>query len=150
MISPSDLLLDIPSNKYVTYSFKEGISDFLIIIAVVSIFALISMIVSLVIGVRKKDCIAILTGNIMVKTIAVFLYQVLDNLLYIDNGFIVILLFIATIIIEGFIYKKVLKYNKHSGMTVSLICNIGSVIIYFLIILIFGSGFRRLLSNLLF
>ena len=109
MISPSDLLLDIPSNKYVTYSFKEGISDFLIIIAVVSIFALISMIVSLVIGVRKKDCIAILTGNIMVKTIAVFLYQVLDNLLYIDNGFIVILLFIATIIIEGFIYKKVLK-----------------------------------------
>ena len=150
MISPSDLLLDIPSNKYVTYSFKEGISDFLIIIAVVSIFALISMIVSLVIGVRKKDCIAILTGNIMVKTIAVFLYQVLDNLLYIDNGFIVILLFIATIIIEGFIYKKVLKYNKHSGMTVSLICNIGSVIISFLIILIFGSGFRRLLSNLLF
>lgn len=150
MISPSDLLLDIPSNKYVTYSFKEGISDFLIIIAVVSIFALISMIVSLVIGVRKKDCIAILTGNIMVKTIAVFLYQVLDNLLYIDNGFIVILLFIATIIIEGFIYKKVLKYNKHSGMTVSLICNIGSVIISFLIILIFGSGSRRLLSNLLF
>ncbi len=150
MISPSDLLLDIPSNKYVTYSFKEGISDYLIIIAVVSIFALISMIVSLVIGVRKKDCIAILTGNIMVKTIAVFLYQLLDNLLYIDNGFIVILLFIATIIIEGFIYKKVLKYNKHSGMTVSLICNIGSVIISFLIILIFGSGFRRLLSNLLF
>lgn len=150
MISPSDLLLDTPSYKYVTYSFKEGISDFLIIIAVVSIFALISMIVSLVIGVRKKDCIAILTGNIMVKTIAVFLYQVLDNLLYIDNGFIVILLFIATIIIEGFIYKKVLKYNKHSGMTVSLICNIGSVIISFLIILIFGSGFRRLLSNLLF
>lgn len=150
MISPSDLLLDIPSNKYVTYSFKEGISDFLIIIYVVSTFALISMLVSLVIGVRKKDCIAILTGNIMVKTIAVFLYQVLDNLLYIDNGFIVILLFIATIIIEGFIYKKVLKYNKHSGMTVSLICNIGSVIISFLIILIFGSGFRRLLSNLLF
>lgn len=150
MISPSDLLLDIPSNKYVTYSFKEGISDFLIIIYVVSTFALISMLVSLVIGVRKKDCIAILTGNIMVKTIAVFLYQVLDNLLYIDNGFIVILLFIATIIIEGFIYKKVLKYTKHSGMTVSLICNIGSVIISFLIILIFGSGFRRLLSNLLF
>ena len=115
------------------------------IIAVVSIFALISIIVSLIIGIRKKDCIVILTGNIMVKTISVCLYQVLDNLLYIDNGFIVILFFIATIIIEGFIYKKVLKYNKHNGMTVSLICNIGTVIISFLIILIFGSGFRRLL-----
>ena len=77
----------------------------------------------------------------MVKTIAVFLYQVLDNLLYLYNGFIVILFFIATIIIEGFIYKKVLKYKKHNGMTVSLICNIGTVIIS----LIFGFGFRRLL-----
>ena len=149
MISPSDFLIDRPSYKYVTYSYEEGISNVLKIIAVVSIFALISMIVSLIIGIRKKDCIAILTGNIMVKTIAVFLYQVLDNLLYIDNGFIVILFFIATIIIEGFIYKKVLKYNKHSGMTVSLICNIGTVIISFLIILIFGSV-RRLLGNLLF
>lgn len=134
MIDPS--LIDRPSykyvTKYVTYSFEEGISNVLKIIAVVSIFALISMIVSLIIGVRKKDCIAILTGNIMVKTIAEFLYQVLDNLLYLDNDFIVILFFIATIIIEGCIYKKVLKYKKYSGMTVSLICNIGTVIILFL------------------
>lgn len=142
MISPSDLI-DIPSYRYVTYSYEEGISNVLKIIAVVSIFALISMIVSLIIGIRKKDCIAILPVNVMVKTIAVFLNQVLDNLFI---GFF----FIATIIIEGFIYKKVLKYNKHSGMTVSLICNIGTVIISFLIILIFGSGFRRLLRYLLF
>ena len=130
MISPSEFFIDRPSYKYVTYSYEEGISNVLKIIAVVSIFALISMIVSLIIGIRKKDCIAILTGNIMVKTIAVFLYQVLDNLLYLDSGFIVILFFIAIIVIEGFIYKKVLKYNKHSGMTVSLICNISTFFIF--------------------
>ena len=114
MISPNDIFMDRPfmDRPYVIYSYEEGISYVLKIIAVVSIFALISMIVSLIIGIRKKDCIAILIGNIMVKTIAVFLYQVLDNLLYLYNGFIVILFFIATIIIEGFVYKKVLKYKN--------------------------------------
>ena len=41
MISSNDFLID----RYVTYSYEEGISDVLKIIAVVSIFALISMIV---------------------------------------------------------------------------------------------------------
>ena len=146
MISSLDSMI---ISEEVTYSYGEGILDILKIIAVVSIFALISVIISLIIGIRKKDCIAILTGNIMVKTIAVFLYQVLDNLLYLDSGFIVILFFIAIIVIEGFIYKKVLKYKKYNGMIVSLICNISTVIISFLIIFIFGSGFKRLLDLLL-
>lgn len=134
MIRPNNFYINEPVYKYITYSFKEGISDIMKIIAIVSILALINMIISLIIGIRKKDCIAILTGNIMVKTIVAVLYQVLDKLLYFtDNVFFVILLFIVTIIIEGLIYKKVLKYNKYSGLKVSLICNIGSVIVYFLI-----------------
>ena len=137
--------------KYVTYSYEEGISSIFKIIIVVSIFALISVIVSLILGIRKKDCIAILIGNIMVKTIAVFLYQILNNWLYLYNSFIVILFFIVSIISEGFIYKKVLRYKKHSGMAVSIICNIGTVIIsFFIILILFGPGFRRLLNLIFF
>lgn len=130
MINSREIWMDIPKYMYVTYSYEEGISYILNIIAIASIFALINMIVSLIIGIRKKDCIAILTGNIMVKTITLSFYPILCNLLYLDSVFFVILFFITTIVIEGFIYKKVLKYKKHSGMTVSLICNIGAVIIY--------------------
>ena len=149
MISPSDILFDEPSFKYVTYSYEEGLSNIIQIIMVVSIVALISMIVSLIIGIRKKDCLAIFVANIVVKTVAIFIYQILYDLLYLDNFFIVILFFIATVVIEGLIYKKVLKYKKYNGMTVSVICNIGTVVITILMLLIFGSGFRRLL-NLLF
>lgn len=155
MMSPSDFL-DRPN--YVTYSYEEGISNALKIIAVASIFALISMIVSFIIGIRKKDCIAILTGNILVKTIVVFLYQVLNNLtIHLDSLVIVIfivatsLFFTLPIIIEGLIYEKVLKYKKLSGMTVSVICNIGTIIIFGLIITILGSSYEfRKIVNLLF
>ena len=154
MMSPSDFL-DRPN--YVTYSYEEGISSVLKIIAVASIFALISMIVSFIIGIRKKDCIAILTGNIMVKTIIAFLYQTLNNLtIHLDSLVIVIfivatsLFFTSPIIIEGLIYEKVLKYKKHSGMTVSVICNISTIIIICLIINTFGFSyeFRRLVNLL--
>lgn len=151
MMSPSDFL-DRPN--YVTYSYEEGISSALKIIAVASIFALISMIVSFIIGIRKKDCIAILTGNIMVKTIIAFLYQTLNNLtIHLDSLVIVIFIvaFTSPIIIEGLIYEKVLKYKKHSGMTVSVICNISTIIIICLIINTFGFSYEfRKLVNLLF
>lgn len=114
--------------KDVTYSYKEGLLNGLEIVRGVLIFALISIIISLIIGIRKKDCVAILLTNIMVKTVAVFLYQIVDNLLYFYNIFSVIIFFIVTIILEGLVYRKVLKYNKHNGMTVSIICNIGTVI----------------------
>ena len=147
MISSLDSMI---ISEEVTYSYGEGILDILKIIAVVSIFALISVIISLIIGIRKKDCIAILTGNIMVKTIVVFLYQVLDEIwLYFSDAFMSISFFTISIIIEGIIYNKVLKYKKYNGMIVSLICNISTVIISFLIIFIFGSGFKRLLDLLL-
>lgn len=122
-----------PTN--ITYSYKEGFFYVLNIVLVALIIALISMLISLIIGIRKKDCIAILTGTIMVKTIMIFLYQILSNLLSFKNGYTVILFFIASIIIEGFIYEKILKYKKYSGLTVALICNSSILIIlYFALI----------------
>ena len=129
MINPSDFLVEEPSYQYVTYSYQKGFSIFFEILGIASIFALISMIISVIIGVRKKDCLSILVGNIMVKTIILFLYRTLNKSLNFNNFFIILLFFIVAIIIEGLIYKKVLQYKKLTGMTVSVICNIGTVVI---------------------
>lgn len=125
-----NLLPDEPLYQYVTYSYKEGLANVSKIIAVASIFAFISMIISMIIGIRKKDCIAILAGNIMMKTILIALYQALDDLLS------AILFFIVAIFIEGIIYQKILKFKKYSGMKVSVIYNISTIVIMLLIILI--------------
>ena len=140
MLNPSDFFIKEPSYRY--YSYQEGISICMKIITIALVFALISMIISLIIGIRRKDCASILVGNIMVKTVAFLLYKILDNLLNLNNFFIILLFFIASVIIEGFIYKKVLKYKKHTGMTVSVICNIVTVIIMII------TGFSRLLNSL--
>ena len=143
-LSPSDLFLGEPSVEYVTYSYEEGFLNIMQIIMVVSIVALISMIVSFFIGIRKKDCVAIFITNIMVKTVAISIYQILYHLIYADNLFMVLLFFIATVVSEGLIYKKVLNYKKHSGMVVSIICNIAIVVIFILLSL----GFKRTLIGI--
>lgn len=106
-------------------SYQEDIFNSLKIIAIASIFALISMIIYLIIGKSKKDCLVILVANIMVKTVVMSLYQIL----ILDNILIVILFFIATVIIEGFIYKKLLKYKNNNGVKLSIICNMGTILI---------------------
>lgn len=118
MLNPGEIKAYEYSYKYVTYSYEEGLSNVIQIIGIASIAALISVIVSLIIGIRKKDCLAIFVANVMVKTVAMFVFQIL----YVDWSFI--LLFISTIVIEGAIYMKVLKYKKHNGMAVSIISNI--------------------------
>ena len=149
MISPRDVLMTEPSVQYLTYSYKEGFSASLKIIVAVSIFTLISMIISLIIGIRKKDCLVILVGNIMVKTVVIFMCQILNNLLYLNNTLIIILFFIGTTIIEGFIYKKVLKYKKYGGMIVSVISNTSMMAIIILMLIVFQPGLGRLLNLLL-
>ena len=165
--------------RYETYSYQEGFSLFFNIIADVLVFTLMMLFVSSRIGVRKKDWGTILVGSIMVKTIMVFLYKIIDYLINIDGlfslndfivdkdmlmdksmlvtygtlndflsrdvSFIMILFFIADIIIEGFIYKKVLQYKKHTGMTVSVICNVVPVV--FVIVLLYGIYGVLLLSE---
>ena len=126
MLNPAEIKSYGYSYKYVTYSYEEGLSNVIQIIGIASIVALISVIVSLIIGIRKKDCLAIFVANVMVKTVAMFVFQIL----YVDWSFI--LLFISTIVIEGPIYMKVLKYKKHNGMTVSIISNICIILMYLL------------------
>ena len=123
MLNPAEIKSYGYSYKYVTYSYEEGLSNVIQIIGIASIVALISVIVSLIIGIRKKDCLAIFVANVMVKTVAMFVFQI-------DWSFI--LLFISTIVIEGAIYMKVLKYKKHNGMTVSIISNICIILMYLL------------------
>lgn len=126
MLNPAEIKSYEYSYEYVTYSYEEGLSNVIQIIGIASIAALISVIVSLIIGIRKKDCLAIFVANVMVKTVAMFVFQIL----YVDWSFI--LLFISTIVIEGAIYMKVLKYKKHNGMTVSIISNICIILMYLL------------------
>lgn len=167
-----------PTYRDVTYSYQEAILGFSKVLAVVSIFAVISTVISVIIGVRKKDCIAILVVNIMVKTAIVFLYKLLDYLLVLlfdldywlaldirykrgdgaiiailkrmitipydylnylfdaENYILEVLLFIVAIIIEGLIYKKVLQHKKHTGVKVSTICNISTVMLVTGVILV--------------
>lgn len=132
MINPNVIKLgaiDPSTFDYVTYSYEDGISDILKIATVVLVFAFITMIISLIIGIRRKDCLAIFVVNVMVKTVTLSLNLILHHF---NNFFIFILFFLANIIIEGLILKKVLKYKKHSGMTISIICNIGAVLIIIL------------------
>lgn len=128
MINYSDFFINESPYKYVTYSYEEGLSKVWQIMNVVLLIALINLIISLIIGIRKRDCLAILVTNIMVKTIAIFLCQVVYDWIYLAGLPMIILFFISAIIIEGFIYKKVLKYKKHNGIVVSVICNMGTVI----------------------
>lgn len=156
MISPNNILLPLIKYTYVTnvtYSYKEGVLDIIPIIIVASIIALISMMVSLIIGIRKKDCLTIFVTNIMVQTVAIgllfllslndFLLELLDEIYQYRY---IILYFIASVVIEGLIYRKILKNKKYKGMTVSIICNIGTLVITILMFLIFGSEIRKLLN----
>ncbi len=140
---PSDITSRVPSFRYTTYSYKEGILGGFIIIAIALILALINMIISLIIGIRRKDCLVVLVVNVMLKTLTMSLKLILYNLYDLNNLFIDILFFLAIIIIEGFIYKKVLKYKKRSGMTVSIVCNIGAVVIVVLMGSIFDFSWMR-------
>ena len=137
-LKPSDIISTEPSFEYVTHSYEDGISDVLKITTIALVFAFIAMIISLIIGIRRKDCLAILVVNIMVKTVTISLNLMLYNLFRLNNFLIIILFFLVTIIIEGLILKKVLKYKKHSGMTISIICNIGAVLIIILMSNILG------------
>lgn len=129
-------ILEIPT-VYVEYSYREGLLDFFKIFAVVIVLALIGTIFAYIIGIRKRDICSVLVTNIMLKTIAVGILKILECL-YLENTFIILALAIVAIISEGLIYNKILKYKKHKGITVSIICNIGIIIGFILLSIIIG------------
>lgn len=123
--------------SYSTYSYQEGLSTFLIILAIASVLSVISIVIAYIIGIRKRDICSVLVTNIMLKTIVGGILKILEWL-YLENTFIVLALAIVTIISEGLIYNKILKYKKHEGITVSIICNIGIIIGFILLSIIIG------------
>ena len=92
---------------------------------------IVELLVAIILGVRnKKDIINIILVNIMTNPLVVTIPQVL--LLFHGmkwRNISLLLLELYAFIGEGLIYKKVLKYNKINGLILSLILNLSS---YFL------------------
>ncbi len=89
-----------------------------------------------IIGLRKKDIINVLLVNILTNPVLnaihpLFLFNFGKNAQIIS----LIVLEILVVIVEGFIYSKVLDYKKIKGYKLSFICNflsfaIGNLINY--------------------
>lgn len=80
---------------------------------------------------EKKDYINIILANTItnpiVVTLPIFIYYFYFNYFY--YRFTFYLLEIITVILEGFIYDKYLKYKKINPYALSLILNVSSYII---------------------
>ena len=110
----------------------------LIMIRCLALTIIIELIMALILGVRdKKDIINVILVNIITNPIVVLT----PILVYLKFGnyyprIVLFILEILTVIVEGLIYKKVLKYKKINWLLLSLILNvvsflIGEVINYF-------------------
>ena len=92
---------------------------------------IIEVIVATIIGVRnKKDILNIILVNTLTNPIVVTI-PVYFNIKYgiLERNISLYSLEIITVIIEGYIYKKVLKYKKISPFITSLLLNISSYLI---------------------
>ena len=92
---------------------------------------IIEEIVAIVIGVRdKKDILNIMLVNIVTNPIVTSI-PVLINFLYgVKLRNIVLVIFeIITLIFEGFVYKKVLKFNKINPFIISMVLNFSSYLL---------------------
>lgn len=89
---------------------------------------IIELVVGLILGIRnKKDIINIILVNVITNPIVV----ITPIIVYLRFGYkfeiiTLIILEILTVLIEGLIYKKTLKYNKINLILFSLILNICS------------------------
>lgn len=96
---------------------------------------IIELIVAIILKVRnKKDIINIILVNIMTNPLVVVIPQVL--LLYhgiIWRNISLLLLEILAFLSEGLIYKKFLTYHKIDGMILSLILNLSSYFLGYLL-----------------
>ena len=96
---------------------------------------LITVIIEVIVGIilkvkEKKDFLNIILVNFMTNPIVVT-FPVYINIRFglLERNFAVLILEILTVIIEGTIYKKYLKYDKINPYIMSLILNLSSYII---------------------
>ncbi len=92
--------------------------------------------IALLIGLRKKDLLNVVLVNIMTNPLVVSL-PVYFNLSYglKSRNIVLLILEILTVMVEGLIYKKYLKYKKINGICLSLLLNLSS---YLLGVIIYG------------
>lgn len=103
----------------------------LIMIRCLVLTIIIELVLALILGVRdKKDIINVILVNIITNPIVVLV----PILIYLKFGnyyskLTLFILEILTVIVEGLIYKKVLKYKKINWFLLSLLLNISSFLI---------------------
>ena len=103
----------------------------LIMIRCLVLTIIIELVLALILGVRdKKDIINVILVNIITNPIVVLV----PILIYLKFGnyyskLSLFILEILTVIVEGLIYKKVLKYKKINWFLLSLLLNISSFLI---------------------
>lgn len=92
---------------------------------------IIELILALIFKVRdKKDFLNIILVNIITNPIVVVIPYIIYLYCGVTYRYISLFIFeMLTIIVEGFIYKKVLKYNKINVYVLSLILNVSSYLI---------------------
>ena len=110
----------------VIFDFRDGLQICLYIIGVAVIIALLNMLVSLSIGIKKRDLFTIFIINLMTKTI--FLLHI-SIAIFTHSYLLGILGGILAIILESIFYKVGLQFKKINSVLISLICNILVVLI---------------------
>ena len=102
----------------------------LIMLICLSSTIVIELIMSLLLGIRnKKDILNVILVNIMTNPLVVSILMYITYNRLFNTTISIIILEILVILTEGFIYKKVLTFDKINPYVLSLILNISSYFI---------------------
>lgn len=107
------------------------IDDILLIMLIcLSSTIVIEISMSLLLGIRnKKDILNVILVNVMTNPLIVSIIMYITYNRIFNLTISIIILEIIVILIEGFAYKKVLKFDKINPYVLSLILNISSYFI---------------------
>lgn len=102
----------------------------LIMLICLSSTIMIELIMSLLLGIRnKKDILNVILVNIMTNPLVVSILMYITYNRLFNTTISIIILEILVILTEGFVYKKVLTFDKINPYVLSLILNISSYFI---------------------
>ena len=102
----------------------------LIMLICLSSTIVIELIMSLLLGIRnKKDILNVILVNIMTNPLVVSILMYITYNRLFNTTISIIILEILVILTEGFVYKKVLTFDKINPYVLSLILNISSYFI---------------------
>ena len=120
------------AQAHLAYTYEEAFPVVLRIIAVVFLLAVANTITAFIIGIRRKDCLAVFWVNMLVKMLVVCPIETLRSTGIITDistvPFALVFIIALTVLVEGCIYMKVLTSKKYPGVIMSTLCNIGAVI----------------------